>query len=291
MSSTNYPKDHPDMWEAWNNMLEATKDLKTYQGNVLSWSRWIDLKKEGYEAVDGHFECGEGASMASLAGSPIYVSKSFTCTKLGLTTLMGGPKYVGGSYSCYDNMLTDLNGLPEFLFVSLVCRNNKLKDFKGCPRIVVEGIYAHFNQIKSFEGVAEYIGGEFWFGHNDKGLNLNHCPPHVRGSVDTAQLRIAVGKWLHTRPELTDIFHAMKLELDDKRTHMLEVAWNKALSGATLTKYKTELRFSKTDVEKVLDLIDESVYPDDYKELQEAYLNIYSDRATVLEKVLTSYNS
>jgi hypothetical protein len=72
-----------------------------YKGNVRSWSKWLELSKQGYTEVAGYFDCGGDKTITSLTGAPVKVGGSFNCWGCtGLTDLTGAPKDVGWSFNC-----------------------------------------------------------------------------------------------------------------------------------------------------------------------------------------------
>jgi len=82
------------------------KNFKTYKGSVDSWEERLELKKQGYEAIDGDFNCtglddDHNTVLTSLVGSPVFVTGDFDCSYNKLTSFEGAPKDEGGGRRPY----------------------------------------------------------------------------------------------------------------------------------------------------------------------------------------------
>jgi len=119
--------------------------------------------------VGGDFLIYNGV-LATLAGCPVQVKKTFDCEGNMLTSLKGGPKFVGAHYECGWNVLNSLEGAPEFIPGNFSCSNNNLVDLRGGPRVVMGDYRCENCNIRSFKGAPEYVGGNFYYAKNSVDL-------------------------------------------------------------------------------------------------------------------------
>jgi hypothetical protein len=140
--------------------------LVDVDGSVNLYNKGLTKLPLKFGIVYGDFLCF-GGNLASLEGSPKWVSGGFYCHSNQLTTLEGSPESVGDTFYCHENQLTTLEGGPKSVGGGFDCSYNQLTSLVGGPEVVSGKYYAHNNKINSFEGFPEdYYEGFIRFSNN-----------------------------------------------------------------------------------------------------------------------------
>jgi hypothetical protein len=107
--------------------------MKLYEGNVSLWTEWLELAKQGYSGVTGHFSA-KRSYCVQRCRDDTQTLKAFKITSVPpIETLYGGPELVGGNFDVSYNDLSNLNYAPKFIGGYIDVSDNLLTSLDGLP--------------------------------------------------------------------------------------------------------------------------------------------------------------